>query len=49
MDFIYLGLAAACGLAIWGLALFCHHLTTPGNVGNASINGPRFGNFLAWG
>ena len=26
MDVIYLGLATACGLAIWGLALFCHHL-----------------------
>ncbi len=26
MDLIYLGLAAACGLAIWTLALLCHHL-----------------------
>ena len=26
MDFIYLGLAAACGLAIWGLALACQRL-----------------------
>lgn len=26
MDFIYLGLAAACGLVIWGLALVCHRL-----------------------
>ena len=24
MDFIYLGVAAACGLAIWGLALVAH-------------------------
>jgi hypothetical protein len=26
MDFIYLGLAAACGLAIWGLACWCQRL-----------------------
>ncbi|EWS64860.1 hypothetical protein Y695_01893 [Hydrogenophaga sp. T4] len=26
MDFIYLGLAAACGLVIWGLALVCQRL-----------------------
>lgn len=26
MDFIYLGLAAACGLAIWGLARVCQNL-----------------------
>lgn len=30
MDFIYLGLAAACGLAIWGLALVCRHLQPTG-------------------
>ena len=26
MDFIYLGMATACGFAIWGLALVCHRL-----------------------
>lgn len=26
MDFIYLSLAAACGLAIWGLARVCRRL-----------------------
>lgn len=26
MDFIYLGLASSCGLAIWGLALVCQRL-----------------------
>lgn len=30
MDFIYLGLAAACGLAIWGLAWVCQRLQTTG-------------------
>lgn len=26
MDFNYIGLAVACGLAVWGLALICHRL-----------------------
>jgi len=26
MDFIYLGLAAACGLLVWGLARVCQRL-----------------------
>ena len=30
MDFIYLGLAALCGLAIWGLALVCRRLQPTG-------------------
>ena len=32
MDIFYLGLVAACGAALWGLALMCRHLqpTTQG-------------------
>lgn len=30
MDFIYFGLAAACGLLVWGLALVCHRLQPTG-------------------
>jgi hypothetical protein len=30
MDFIYLGLAAACGLLVWGLALVCQRLQPTG-------------------
>ena len=26
MDFLYLGLAAACGLLVWGLACLCQRL-----------------------
>jgi hypothetical protein len=30
MDFFYLGLATACGFAIWGLALVCRRLQPTG-------------------
>ena len=30
MDFIYLGLAAACGLTVWGLACLCQRLQPTG-------------------
>lgn len=30
MDFIYLGLATACGLTIWGLAWACRRLQPNG-------------------
>lgn len=26
MDFVYLGLAAACGLAVWALACLCQRI-----------------------
>ena len=28
MDFNYIGLAVACGMAVWGLALVCHQMQT---------------------
>ena len=30
MDFIYLSLAAACGLVVWALACLCQPLQPPG-------------------
>jgi len=26
MDFIYFSLGLVCGLAVWGVALFCHRI-----------------------
>ena len=31
MDFLYLGLAAACGLLVWALACLCQRLQSTAN------------------